>query len=104
MGLSIIEIRDKTVRARHLMQHGRNQRFAVGAFNIDNQETLEAICRAAQKAKRTGASRGQRGRVRLPRRHGKPARHGGDNFIEKFGVEMYINLDHAPGRELQACH
>ena len=49
MGLSIKEIRDNTVRARHLMQRSRSQGFAVGAFNIDNQETLIAVSRAAQK-------------------------------------------------------
>ena len=49
MGLTIAEIRDRTIRARHLMQRSRAQHFAVGAFNIDNQETLEAISRAAQK-------------------------------------------------------
>ena len=31
------------------MQRTRAQRFAVGAFNIDNQETLIAVARAAQK-------------------------------------------------------
>ena len=49
MGLSISEIRKNTTRARHLMQRTRAQRFAVGAFNIDNQETLIAVARAAQK-------------------------------------------------------
>ena len=49
MGLTIREIRDNTTRARHLMQRSRQQHFAVGAFNIDNQETLIAIARAAQK-------------------------------------------------------
>lgn len=49
MGLTIKQIRDNTVRARHLMQRSRSQKFAVGAFNIDNQETLIAVCRAAQK-------------------------------------------------------
>jgi fructose-bisphosphate aldolase, class II len=49
MGLSIKQIRDNTVRARHLMQRSRTQGFAVGAFNIDNQETLIAVARAAQK-------------------------------------------------------
>ena len=49
MGLTISEIRDRTIRARHLMQRSRQQGFAVGAFNIDNQETLIAVCRAAQK-------------------------------------------------------
>lgn len=49
MGLTISEIRDTTTRARHLYQRTRTQGFAVGAFNIDNQETLIAIARAAQK-------------------------------------------------------
>ncbi|HSW92157.1 MAG TPA: class II fructose-bisphosphate aldolase, partial [Candidatus Saccharimonadales bacterium] len=49
MSLSIKEIRDNTIRAHHLMQRSRTQKFAVGAFNIDNQETLIAIARAAQK-------------------------------------------------------
>ncbi|OYW84894.1 ketose-bisphosphate aldolase, partial [Candidatus Saccharibacteria bacterium 32-49-10] len=49
MGLTIKQIRNNTVRARHLMQRSRAQHFAVGAFNIDNQETLIAIARAAQK-------------------------------------------------------
>ena len=49
MALGIKEIRDNCVRARHLMQRSRQQRFAVGAFNIDNQETLIAVARAAQK-------------------------------------------------------
>ena len=48
MGLTIHEIRDNCLKARHLMQRSRQQHFAVGAFNIDNQETLIAIARAAQ--------------------------------------------------------
>lgn len=95
MGLSIAQIRDKTVRARHLMQRSRNQHFAVGAFNIDNQETLKAICRAAQKLNSP---------VLVEVSDGECEYLGGmenlrdmvDNYIEKYGVEMYINLDHAP--------
>lgn len=95
MGLSIAEIRDSTVRARHLMQRTRNQHFAVGAFNIDNQETLEAICRAAQKLNSP---------VLVEVSEGECEYLGGmenvrdmvDNYIENYGIEMYINLDHAP--------
>ena len=43
MALSISEIRDNNIRARHLMQRTRKEGFAVGAFNIDNQETLVAV-------------------------------------------------------------
>ena len=34
--------------ARNLMHRSREEHFAVGAFNVDNQETLVAITRAAQ--------------------------------------------------------
>ena len=95
MGLTIAQIRDKTVRARHLMQRTRTQHFAVGAFNIDNQETLEAICRAAQNLDSP---------VMVEVSEGECEYLGGmenvrdmvDNYIENYGIEMYINLDHAP--------
>lgn len=95
MGLTIAEIRDRTIRARHLMQRSRNQHFAVGAFNIDNQETLEAISRAAQKLNAP---------VMVEVSEGECEYLGGmqnvrdmvDNYRVKYGVEMYINLDHAP--------
>jgi hypothetical protein len=34
--------------ARNLMRRSREEHFAVGAFNVDNQETLLAIARAAR--------------------------------------------------------
>jgi fructose-bisphosphate aldolase, class II len=34
--------------ARELMARSRAEHFAVGAFNVDNNETLLAIARAAQ--------------------------------------------------------
>ena len=34
-------------RARDLMHRSRGEHFAVGAFNVDNQETLLAVVRAA---------------------------------------------------------
>jgi fructose-bisphosphate aldolase class II len=76
------------------MQRTRNQHFAVGAFNIDNQETLEAICRAAQKLNSP---------VLVEVSEGECEYLGGmenvrdmvDNYIENYGIEMYINLDHA---------
>ena len=49
------------------MQRSRQQKFAVGAFNIDNQETLIAIARAAQKLNSPVLVRGK---PRRSRRHG----------------------------------
>ncbi len=94
MGLTIKEIRDNTVRARHLMQRSRSQKFAVGAFNIDNQETLIAVSRAAQKL---------RSPVLVEVSHGEVQALGlenirdmVDNYRDEYGIEMYINLDHSP--------
>lgn len=99
MGLSINEIRDRTTHARHLMQRARQQNFAVGAFNIDNQETLIAISRAAQKLRApvlVEVSHGEVEAIGL-----ENIRDMVDNYIAEYGVEMYINLDHSP--TIQAC-
>lgn len=94
MGLTIKQIRDNTVRARHLMQRSRAQGFAVGAFNIDNQETLIAIARAAQKLNApvlVEVSDGEVSALGL-----ENIRDMVDNYKEEYGIEMYLNLDHSP--------
>lgn len=97
MSLSIKQIRDNTVRARHLMQRSRSQKFAVGAFNIDNQETLIAVSKAAQKLQSP---------VLIEVSHGEVEAMGldnirdlVDNYKAEYGIEMYINLDHSPSVE-----
>ena len=99
MGLTIKQIRDNTVRARHLMQRSRSQNFAVGAFNIDNQETLIAVVKAAQKLQSP---------VLVEVSHGEVEALGldnirdmVDNYKNEYGLEMYINLDHSP--TVEAC-
>lgn len=99
MALGIKQIRDNCVRARHLMQRTRQQQFAVGAFNIDNQETLIAVSRAAQKLAAP---------VLVEVSHDEVTALGidnirdmVDNYREEYGVEMYINLDHSPS--VEAC-
>lgn len=94
MGLTIQEIRENCLRARHLMQRSRQQKFAVGAFNIDNQETLIAVCRAAQKKHSpvlVEVSQGEVEAIGL-----ENIRDMVDNYKVEYGVEMYINLDHSP--------
>jgi fructose-bisphosphate aldolase class II len=94
MGLTIKEIRNNTIRARHLMQRSRSQGFAVGAFNIDNQETLIAVCKAAQKLQSpvlVEVSQGEVDAIGLDN-----IRDLVDNYKEEYGIEMYINLDHSP--------
>ncbi|MFZ1249906.1 MAG: class II fructose-bisphosphate aldolase [Candidatus Microsaccharimonas sp.] len=99
MGLTIAEIRDNTLRARHLMQRTRQQGFAVGAFNIDNQETLIAIARAAQKLNSPvliEVSQGEVDAMGL-----ENVRDLVDNYKVEYGVEIYLNLDHSP--TVEAC-
>jgi fructose-bisphosphate aldolase, class II len=94
MGLSIREIREQTVRARHLMQRSRSQKFAVGAFNIDNQETLIAVAKAAQKLNSPVLVEVSDGEVKALGLEN--IRDMVDNYRAEYGIEMYINLDHSP--------
>lgn len=94
MGLSVNKIRDNTIRARHLMQRSRSQGFAVGAFNIDNQETLIAVARAAQKLRAPVLVEVSDGEVKALGLDN--IRDMVDNYRDEYGVEMYINLDHSP--------
>lgn len=94
MGLTIREIRDNTTRARHLMQRSRSQGFAVGAFNIDNQETLIAVCRAAQKTNSPVLVEVSDGEIKALGLEN--VRDMVDNYKKEYGIEMYINLDHSP--------
>ncbi len=94
MGLTIKQIRDNTIRARHLMQRSRSQHFAVGAFNIDNQETLIAVAKAAQKLNAPVLVEVSDGEVKALGLEN--IRDMVDNYREEYGIEMYINLDHSP--------
>lgn len=94
MGLTIQQIRDNTIRARHLMQRSRSQKFAVGAFNIDNQETLIAVSRAAQKLNAPVLVEVSDGEVKALGLEN--IRDMVDNYRAEYGIEMYLNLDHSP--------
>lgn len=94
MGLTISEIRDTTTRARHLYQRTKQQHFAVGAFNIDNQETLIAIARAAQKLQSPVLVEVSDGEVKAIGLQN--IRDMVDNYKKEYGIEAYLNLDHSP--------
>lgn len=94
MGLTINQIRENTTRARHLMQRSRQQGFAVGAFNVDNQDTMIAIARAAQKLNSPVL-------IEITADETKAmgldnVRDMVDNYKAEYGIEIYINLDHSP--------
>ncbi len=99
MGLTITEIRDNTTRARHLYQRTRQQHFAVGAFNIDNQETLIAVSKAAQNLNSPVLVEVSHGEVEAMGLEN--IRDMVDNYRAEYGIEMYINLDHSP--TVEAC-
>jgi fructose-bisphosphate aldolase class II len=76
------------------MQRSRQQHFAVGAFNVDNQDTIIAVARAAQKLSSP---------ILMEVTHDEVASMGLDNIRDmvdnykvEYGLEAYINLDHSP--------
>lgn len=86
-----------TEKARELYARTRAEKFAVGAFNVDNQETLRAIVQAAVAKKApvlVEVSQGEVDAIGLTN-----MRCMVDNYKHEFGVEMYINLDHSPSVE-----
>lgn len=99
MSLIAEQIYENTARARELMHRSRQEGFAVGAFNIDNQETLQAISQAVQKLQAPVMVEVSAGEVKTM---------GGcqnirdmvSNYRSAYNIEMYINLDHAPTVEL----
>jgi fructose-bisphosphate aldolase class II len=90
-------VSDRIQKARELMERSRRERFAVGAFNVDNQETLVAIARAAQAKSSpvlVEVSQGEVDAIGLAN-----LRDLVDNYRAELGVEMYVNLDHSPSVE-----
>lgn len=94
MGLTINQIRENTTRARHLMQRSRAQGFAVGAFNVDNQDTMIAVARAAQALNSPVLVEITTDEVKAMGIDN--VRDMVDNYKAEYGIEIYINLDHSP--------
>jgi fructose-bisphosphate aldolase class II len=90
-------MRQNSADARDLMARARAEHFAVGAFNLDNQETLIAVARAALVKKSpvlVEVSQGEVESLGLDN-----IRDMVDNYRAELGIEMYINLDHSPSVE-----
>ena len=81
-------------RARELMRRSRNEHFAVGAFNVDNQETLLAVVRAAAAKDSPVLVEVSNDEVTMIGLANLRAMV--DNYGEEYGVELYLNLDHSP--------
>lgn len=94
MPLTLNEIRDNCQKARTTFARARREHFALGAFNLDNQETLIAVARAAAAKKAP---------VLVEVSHGEVEALGldnirdmVDNYKREYNLEMYVNLDHSP--------
>lgn len=80
------------------MLRAHQQKFAVGAFNIDSQDILISVIKAAAKLKAPviiNLSEAEADSIGL-----ENARDLVDNYKEEFGVEAYLNLDHGPSVKL----
>lgn len=97
MALTLRQMRQNCADARVLMERSRRSKFAVGAFNLDNQETLIAVARAAQKMKAPVLVEVSDGEVKAMGLDN--VRDMVDNYKAEYGIEMYINLDHSPSVE-----
>ena len=99
MPLTLEQIRANCAAARESMKRARVGHYAFGAFNLDNQETLKAICLAASNKKApvlVELSQGEVDDLGLDN-----IRDMVDNYKAEYGLEMYINLDHSPS--IEAC-
>jgi fructose-bisphosphate aldolase class II len=94
MAANYSKIRQDCKAAREAFARARKGHYALGAFNLDNQETLKAVTLAA-KAKKAPilveVSKGETDALGLDN-----VRDLVDNYKADYGVEMYINLDHSP--------
>jgi fructose/tagatose bisphosphate aldolase len=87
-------IRERTRRARALLDRARAERFAVGAFNADSLGTLRAVCRAARACAAPVLIELSHTEAEAIGLHN--ARAVLDNEVGDLGIEAYLNLDHAP--------
>lgn len=94
MPLTLQRIRKNCADAREAFARTRAEKFALGAFNLDNQETLIAVVRAAVAKKSpllVEVSKGEVDAIGL-----ENIRDMVDNYKYEYGVEIYVNLDHSP--------
>lgn len=91
---SIEQSKRNCASARAAIARARKEHFALGAFNLDNQETLIAVVKAAVAKNAPVLVEISHGEVEMLGLNN--VRDMVDNYKAEFGVEMYINLDHSP--------
>ncbi len=82
---------------RQLMTDARNGKYAVGAFNMHNEETTEALVMAAEQAKSPVIL--QVGRAIVPHMGVARAFHMTKRIAEESNAQFVIHLDHGPWEE-----
>lgn len=93
----LVKTQKSCQNARGLMKRSREEGFAVGAFNIDNQETLIGIIKAAKKLNSPVLIEASKTEVNFMGLNN--IRSMVDNYIDEYGIELYLNLDHSPSIE-----
>jgi fructose-bisphosphate aldolase class II len=97
MPLTLKQIRDNCQQARETYGRARQEHFALGAFNLDDEPTLRAVALAAANKKApilVEVSQGEVDEIGLDN-----VRDMVDNFKSDYGLEVYVNLDHSPSVE-----
>ncbi|MEX2006930.1 MAG: class II fructose-bisphosphate aldolase [Candidatus Saccharimonadales bacterium] len=92
--LTLAQMRKNCLAARAAFDRAKKQGFALGAFNIDNQETLIAVMSAAAAKKApilVEVSKTEADAMGLDN-----IRDMVNNYKAKYSVEVYLNLDHSP--------
>jgi fructose-bisphosphate aldolase class II len=90
-------MRQNCQKARAAVARAKSEKFAFGAFNLDDEPTLRAVAQAASKMKApilVELSQGEVDSIGLDN-----VRDMVDNFKFEYGLEIYINLDHSPNVE-----
>ncbi len=97
MAPSLSQIQENCRKARACFKRAREEHFALGAFNLDNQETLIAVANAAKVKNAPVLVEVSDGEVKAMGLDN--IRDLVDNCKRDYGLEMYINLDHSPSVE-----
>jgi fructose-bisphosphate aldolase, class II len=84
-------------KARAAYAKAKAEGYALGAFNIDNQETLIAVAKALAKLNAPAMVEVSHGEVEALGLAN--VRDLVDNYKQEYGIELYINLDHSPSVE-----
>ncbi len=97
MPITLQQVRQNCAKARERMAQARVEKWAFGAFNLDDEPTLKAVVLAAKAQNApvlVEVSAGEVSDIGI-----QNVRDMVDNFKYEYGVEMYINLDHSPSVE-----